>query len=183
MWRKLKMNKYELNIDLNVLNHLGLNLYSNVPAVLSELIANAWDADSTEVKISISKDEIKIADNGCGMNENDLNTKFLTVGYQRRKNNHDDLTPILKRKVMGRKGIGKLSIFSIAEHIDIYTKKEEITSAISLKVKDIQEKIKLKQPYHPEEINTGCEVNHKTGTTIILKTIKKRVISSLNKNI
>ena len=37
--------EYTLDIDLNVLNHLGLNLYSNVPAVLAELIANAWDAD------------------------------------------------------------------------------------------------------------------------------------------
>ena len=27
--------EYTLDIDLNVLNHLGLNLYSNVPAVLS----------------------------------------------------------------------------------------------------------------------------------------------------
>ena len=37
--------KLTLDIDLNVLNHLGLYLYSNVPAVLAELIANAWDAD------------------------------------------------------------------------------------------------------------------------------------------
>ena len=35
------MPSYELKIDLNALNHLGINLYSNVPAVLSELIANA----------------------------------------------------------------------------------------------------------------------------------------------
>ena len=32
--------QFELNIDMNELNHLGLNLYSNVPAVLAELIAN-----------------------------------------------------------------------------------------------------------------------------------------------
>ena len=53
-------SKYTLKIDLNVLNHLGLNLYSNVPAVLSELIANAWDADSTEVKIIVSNDKSEI---------------------------------------------------------------------------------------------------------------------------
>ncbi len=94
------MGKYELKIDLNVLNHLGLNLYSNVPSVLSELIANSWDADSTEVEIVISNNEIKIVDNGCGMSESDLNTKFLNVGYQRRKTSNDDLTPNLERNLI-----------------------------------------------------------------------------------
>ena len=40
------METLELKIDLATLNHLGLNLYSNVPAVLSELIVNSWDADA-----------------------------------------------------------------------------------------------------------------------------------------
>lgn len=38
---------YRMTISRNVLNHLGLNLYSNTPAVLAEVIANAWDADAT----------------------------------------------------------------------------------------------------------------------------------------
>ena len=42
-------SKYQMTINLNVLNHLGINLYSNVPAVLSEVVANAWDADATNV--------------------------------------------------------------------------------------------------------------------------------------
>lgn len=178
------MSKYELKIDLNVLNHLGLNLYSNVPAVLSELIANAWDADSTEVEITISKDEILIVDNGCGMNEKDLNAKFLNVGYQRRKTPKDDLTPKLNRKVMGRKGIGKLSIFSIAEHIEIYTKTKS-TLGISMKIDDIRDKIKNKKTYHPNEvtITEDNKIKTKTGTTIILKKIKKRVTSSIDDNL
>ena len=178
------MSQYELKIDLNVLNHLGLNLYSNVPAVLSELIANAWDADATEVKITTSENEIKIADDGCGMSVDDLNTKFLNVGYQRRKALNDDLTPKLKRKVMGRKGIGKLSIFSIAKHVEIYTKKEE-TLGISMKVEDIQKKIKQKKPYYPNEvpIPETHKIESETGTTIVLKTIRRRVASSIENNL
>lgn len=38
--------KYQMTIDLNVLNHLGINLYSNIPSVISEVVANAWDADA-----------------------------------------------------------------------------------------------------------------------------------------
>ncbi|MCY4150584.1 MAG: ATP-binding protein [Gammaproteobacteria bacterium] len=111
------MPDYELKIDLNALNHLGLNLYSNVPAVLSELIANAWDADADNVHLDIingdTDTQIIVKDDGCGMDETDINNKFLTVGYQRRKTSNDDATPKKNRKVMGRKGIGKLSVFSI----------------------------------------------------------------------
>ena len=48
-------SKYQMTINLNVLNHLGINLYSNIPAVLSEIVANSWDADATEVDIQIEK--------------------------------------------------------------------------------------------------------------------------------
>ena len=33
-------HKYTMKMNLNVLNHLGIKLYSNVPAVLSEAVAN-----------------------------------------------------------------------------------------------------------------------------------------------
>ena len=43
------MSDFEIKIDLNVLNHLGMSLYSNTPAVLTEIISNAWDADAQNV--------------------------------------------------------------------------------------------------------------------------------------
>ena len=39
---------YKMSISLNVLDHLDLKLYSNTPAVVTEVITNAWDADATE---------------------------------------------------------------------------------------------------------------------------------------
>ena len=35
-----------MSTSLSSLEHLGINLYSNIPAVLSEIVANAWDADA-----------------------------------------------------------------------------------------------------------------------------------------
>ena len=64
-------NKFIMSLSLNVLNHLGINLYSNIPAVLSEIVANSWDADATRVDITISDDEIVIKDDGCGMSAED----------------------------------------------------------------------------------------------------------------
>ena len=149
--------EYTLDIDLNVLNHLGLNLYSNVPAVLAELIANAWDADASRVDVLVKGQgegkRIIIQDNGCGMNDADLRKKFLTVGYQRRSTESGDQTPDKGRPVMGRKGIGKLSVLSIAQNVHVYTKKEYTDPlAIELNVKKIQEAIETKQKYHPPVI-------------------------------
>ena len=68
---------YKMTMDLNVLDHLGINLYSNIAAVLAEAVANAWDADAEIV-------DIKIVDDGIGMSVDDMNGKSLRVGYRRR---------------------------------------------------------------------------------------------------
>lgn len=68
-------SKYRMSLSLNVLNHLGINLYSNIPAVLSEIVANSWDADAENVKIFIETDKIIILDDGSGMDEKDINEK------------------------------------------------------------------------------------------------------------
>ena len=68
-----------MTISLNVLNHMGLNLYSNTPAVLAEVIANSWDADATGVDVQFDVDNktITVTDDGCGMSLEDVNGKYL----------------------------------------------------------------------------------------------------------
>ena len=178
--------EYTLDIDLNVLNHLGLNLYSNVPAVVAELIANAWDADASRVDVSVKEQNegkrIIIQDNGCGMNDADLRKKFLTVGYERRSKGSGDQTEGKGRPVMGRKGIGKLSVLSIARKVYVYTKKEDTDPlAIELDVEKIQEAIERKEKYHPPVINVPEDINlGNSGTALILDDLKKRVNASLD---
>ncbi len=178
--------EYTLDIDLNVLNHLGLNLYSNVPAVLAELIANAWDADASRVDVSVKEQReekrIIIQDNGCGMNDADLRKKFLTVGYQRRSTGSGDQTPGKGRPVMGRKGIGKLSVLSIARKVYVYKKKEDTDPlAIALDVEKIQEAIEKKEKYHPPVINVPGDIElGSSGTALVLSDLKKRVNASLD---
>lgn len=177
---------YDLNIDLNVLNHLGLNLYSNVPAVLSEMVANAWDADAPRVDIRIEGKAnnrcLVVQDNGCGMDDADLRAKYLTVGYQRRGNGKGDRTPG-GREVMGRKGIGKLSVFSIAGKVQISTKAENSEPlAIELEVGEIRKAIENEETYHPQPIPVPGTVDiDRSGTVLILRDLKKRVTTSLDR--
>ena len=130
--------KYQMTINLNVLNHLGINLYSNIPAVLSEVVANSWDADATNVDIEIEPERIIITDDGHGMTLEDINDKYLKIGYERR-----DRQPVktvkYDRDVMGRKGIGKLSLFSVAESVKVESLKDGSQNGFIMSTDEIEE--------------------------------------------
>lgn len=169
--------KYEMTIDLNVLNHLGINLYSNVPAVLSEVVANSWDAEATKVNIDIDieEGEIAIEDNGAGMTQEDINRKYLLVGY-RKRDEEGTQTPNLKRHFMGRKGIGKLSLFSIANIIEVYSVKNGEKNGLILSADEIKAHMDMKKsdPYCPIVLNVE-DLKMEQGTRIILKDLKKNL--------
>lgn len=164
-------HKYTMRVDLNVLNHLGIKLYSSIPAVISEAVANAWDADAENIKIAIHPQSIVIEDDGHGMGEDDLNRKFLTVGYQRRADGHQ-LTPN-GRKVFGRKGIGKLSLFSIADTIEVHSIKDGNAGGLILSLPEIEQSIaKGEDAYHPTPV-APSKVSISKGTKITIRDLRK----------
>ena len=115
--------KLTFNISLSVLNHLGRNLYRNVITVLA--ISNSWDADASNVWITIDKEHncMTIVDDGDGMNFDDFQNKFLKIGYSKRRNGRYR-TPS-GRPFIGRKGIGKLALLSCAKKIHVASKTKE----------------------------------------------------------
>lgn len=170
---------YEMKINLSVLDHLGLNLYSSMPAVLSETVANAWDADAENVDIGISDHDVTIIDDGVGMDFGEVNDKFLTVGYQRRSEPGDCKTARLKRWVMGRKGIGKLSLFAVADEIEVWTVKRDAKdnvvdrNAFILEAEEIRKKAQESGAYEPRSLDPGV-VTIQRGTQIILRQLKMK---------
>lgn len=168
---------YRMTVDLNVLDHLGINLYSNIAAVLTEAVANAWDADAENVEITIDPDGqwIKIVDDGIGMDVADMNDKYLRVGYRRRE--EDDphgRTTAKGRRVMGRKGLGKLSLFSIADQIDVQSSKEGKAHGLRMSVEGIKASVQRKEPHYSPEALPQDEVDVEKGTKIVLKEIKRQ---------
>lgn len=173
--------RYELQIDLSVLDHLGINLYSNVPAVMTEMVANAWDADSKEVKITINIDDdfIEVLDNGNGMTADDINRKFLTVGYRRRDEDAAGGVSEGGRPVMGRKGVGKLAPFSIAEIVEVFSTKQGERCGLSMSTDGIRQSKKDKSTYHPSEMDSS-ELIPEKGTRIILRKLKRERVRKSN---
>ena len=113
--------KYELNIDVRILELLGPNLYTNIYYVLAELIANAYDADAHNVYIISDDDKIIVEDDGKGMSYSKGEvTKYLKVAAISRTNEADSKTA-LDRLKMGRKGVGKLAALSVSEEVHVMT--------------------------------------------------------------
>lgn len=169
-------HKFEMTVDLNVLEHLGINLYSNIAAVLTEAVANAWDADSEKVTVTVGPENewVQIEDDGIGMSVLELNSKYLRVGYRRREEDSELGRITAKgRPVMGRKGLGKLSLFSIANVIEVQSVKDGVTAGFKMSVDGIKQSVEAKTTYHPEPL-PQASLTLQNGTRIVLRDIKRQ---------
>jgi hypothetical protein len=123
--------EYHVTVAGQLFKHLGLQMYSGAVPAISELISNAYDGMAKNVRITIPTgqaiqptDEIVVEDDGHGMTFEECNSLYLSVGRNRRAGAsewtkaYNGLQP---RKVQGRKGIGKLGGFGIADRIDVRT--------------------------------------------------------------
>lgn len=168
---------FKFTIGLSVLNFLGPNLYSNIAAVLSEMVANAWDADAkkVEIEMNVAKDEIIIKDNGKGMSLKDINEKYLYIGYLKREIGQSKIT-LSGRHVMGRKGIGKLASFSFSREMQIYSNngKEEIACKINWE--EIEKAIKNNSTYNPTPIDVN-KIKIDPGTKVVLRQLKREKVN------
>ncbi len=120
-----------LTVAGNLVKHLGVQMYAGRPVpAIAELISNAWDADATEVDVRLPLDEgwdpanegqsITVSDNGSGMTWDMVRHAYLNVGRDRRKTEGKDRSPA-GRRLQGRKGVGKLAGFGIADTLEIQT--------------------------------------------------------------
>lgn len=167
---------------LTTIEHLGLKLYSSLPRVIGELISNSWDAEAEKVEITfpegeINEDsEIRIRDYGNGMNEETIQGKYLPIGRCCRDNGKEE-TETKHRPIMGRKGIGKLSAFGIANELQMRTMQNGKAICIVLNYEEMQKWPKKNgdKPYEPYVVEklTG-NTKESNGTEIILRQIHRR---------
>lgn len=170
---------YATSFSLKTLDHLGINLYGNAPAVIAELVANAHDAGALRVDITVNQDRIIVQDDGFGMSLNDINTKYLRFGYEKRR----DLTTLsvsngehtVERHVMGRKGIGKISALSIARELELQTVHGDERNGFVLDLSAIEQlQAQNSTEYRPDPLpadaisigrGTQIELRHLVGHT------------------
>lgn len=119
-----------------LLTMLSEQLIKNEEVALTEIVKNAYDADSPWVKITfdnfssnmvaLKSSKIIIEDAGCGMSENTLQNDFINPASAHKKIEKEagNTTP-MGRIYQGEKGIGRFSLFKLGKKITVITKTKE----------------------------------------------------------
>ena len=167
---------FKIKFDKNTIDHLGIKLYSKFPPVVAELISNSYDADAENViiKIDYINKVVTVCDDGIGMNHEELNENFLKIGRNRRKAERTGLSKIKKRKVTGKKGLGKLAVFGIAKTIEVHSIKDNIKNAFSMNYDEL--KAEIDNEYMPKVLYENIKVNQSPQTKIVIRDITQKKI-------
>jgi hypothetical protein len=140
---------------------------------LSELIWNSLDADSDEVKVNLTVDDLNnitkiiITDNGHGISYEQSLEVFKNLGNSWKKNTDETIGK--KRKLHGKAGQGRFKAFSLGSKIkweSIYQNNgSKFKTIISGDNSNIS-KFKISNPLEIEHIKTGVSVEIENITQI-----------------
>ena len=213
-----------LRIAPHMVQDLGLNLYTSLPKVLVEFVANAHDADSPFADIRLDENAIRnareealqelkaqresektgvqeyiqsklnenqktgagtktkksallpdaitisVTDHGHGMSRQDIQDKFLLAGRRRREADDTSRSPN-GRLLMGRKGLGKLAGFGVAEVMEVTSREKgaEKATRFTLDFVQIQASPSVSDFPLPEELIDDPTLLPDGGTIVTLK--------------
>lgn len=167
--------KLEFTFEIGTIDHLGVKLYSTIPPMIAELISNSWDADAHNVYLYFNDKDPKsilVKDDGTGMDFDELNEKFLKIGRNRRVATNTDKTPN-GRPVLGKKGLGKLSMFGIGKTITISTIKNGKKNSFIMDYDEIKKRSQQKT-YEPVIVDLNVDTKEPSGTVIIIENLARR---------
>src|ERR1700722_988165 len=114
---------------------------ANTPDVaLTELVANAWDAGAATVDLTIPDDIdqlLTVEDDGTGMSSADFRKKWMTLGYDRvrQQGYWADFPPERsdwKRPAYGRNGVGRHGMLCFASEYQVETRRDGVSSLFTV---------------------------------------------------
>lgn len=116
---------------------LGKNQIADLPTAITELWKNGYDAygDYLVARLyqagygDVNHDMFLISDDGCGMDRNDILNKWIVIGTGNKRNSNEKLSEAERlykkqRVPLGEKGIGRLSVAYLGNHMLMLSKKE-----------------------------------------------------------
>lgn len=138
---------------------------TSIPDVaLTEFIANAWDAGAYHVDMTIPSafgQLISVEDDGTGMTNEEFHSRWMYLGYDRRKKQGEYVTfPSLadqtKRKAYGRNGVGRHGMFCFSNCYTVETWRDGLCNKYKIRASSGD------NPYIIAEHNTFEKAGHGT---------------------
>lgn len=172
-------------------NLVGKDLINDDNIAIVELVKNSYDAKSSGVLVKFTRfseketstdsSQLIIADQGVGMDIDDIKEKWLNIAYSEKK--------LLEQKegayLAGNKGIGRFSCDRLGEQLDLVTQKKngplvhlhinwsdfEIEGQKDLTIQKIPIVVSTIDEHQAKEL-TGVVKLPKSGTTLIISKLR-----------
>ncbi len=115
---------FTFSVDSALLRELGEKLVSTVHVALAELVKNAYDADASAVRVSITPQTtggptIVIEDNGTGMTPTEVADFWMRIGTTNKEGN--PTSKLFGRPRTGRKGVGRFACRRLGSRLKLET--------------------------------------------------------------
>lgn len=172
---------FEMRFDPKTINHLGVRMYAVLPPAVAEIVANAYDAYAANVVVYLKEDQgkpisITVTDDGIGLTKDEINSKFLVIGRNRREYDEDE-TPLkiadqkYKRLPIGKKGLGKLALFGMASTITITSRHNGFQNTFVLDWDALNKAVGV---YKPAALEIDTPTKEPNGTIVHLTGLKRQ---------
>jgi hypothetical protein len=116
-----------VTVDKSHLVTIGERLYAESIELIRELVNNAYDADATEVKVTVTAESVSVEDNGAGMDMEGLEQYFV-IGSQEKLLRPK--SPVFKRARIGQFGIGKFATLSACKRFVVDTQRAAFAARV-----------------------------------------------------
>lgn len=161
------MKKARFQVDSRLPTLLSQE-YTSTERAMKELVDNAWDADAETVRITLPKpmsaEPIVIDDNGTGMTEEELKRHYLPIAADRRAR-RGEFTALKKRRVKGRKGIGKFAGLMAAAEMKVESAARGKRCSFTLSIEDLAKVDDIEKLDLPLQVD-DCTEQHGTRITL-----------------
>lgn len=157
---------HPIELSSKTLVHISSGIYRSSANALKELVSNAFDADAEVVRINTNFpqfDVLTCSDNGSGMTRRDFEHLMAGIGSSNKRVGEAEernFTPIKKRPIIGRIGIGMLAIAQICYEFTItshHSKSETAFEAV----------LNLKPPRREDVTKTKVQKKYKIGSYVL----------------
>ena len=121
---------------------------------LTELVANAWDAGASTVRITIPNErnrKLVIEDDGTGLTPDEFHARWMKLGYNRLKHQGRNVVfpkqVIGKRLAYGRNGVGRHGLLCFNDEYTVITQKDGKLSTFSVSTQSEEHPFVLKSEH------------------------------------
>lgn len=162
----------KIKVGTDIIRHLSTTFYPRPQIIFDELISNSRDAMAKNVHLHVNEKTISIEDDGEGMSHDEL-VHFFYISHSTKPEEPIKTKGGLKREIIGRFGIGKLSLYQICNFFDISTWKDGAMSQASFDFRKFE-----REEYVDDftlQVYSEKSSSRKSGTRIVLNGLKKTI--------